>query len=316
MPHNISSSWSRARQKLSSNWLASDDRGRTWRHWDACSTWPKMWYTNVVHRGNELLAFGCKQADGWDGNNVWWSKNEGLTWEGGNRVTQDAKNWAGSNVIVTSSGRLIQALHQMVDGPEGPGSCQVGTIYSDNGGRSWKRSPIFGPPPPLPDRPEGFGEPQVLELAKGKIWMVFRTRFGTLWQAWSDDGGATWGKPSSTGLVSPLSNLVARQIPGTDAVILLWNNAKPGATANWNVRPNLWTPRSPLVYAVSKDNCQTWSKPVVIDTGTAAYPMVCFSDKEMFVTYWEDPDPNAFYSNPKSHLILVAYDINSLHHVP
>jgi hypothetical protein len=294
--------------------LVSDDQGRTWRHWDAYSTWPKMIYQAVVPWNNELLAFGCYQGDGWDGTHVWWSNNNGLSWAGGTRVTQDAKNWAGMNsVIATSSGRLIQGMYQMVDGPEGPGSCQVGSIYSDDDGRSWTRSPIFGPPPPLPDRPEGFGEPQVIELTNGNIWMVFRTRFGTLWQAQSDDGGATWGTPSSTGLVSPLSNVVARKIPGTDAVVAIWNNVQPGTSQDWYDRPNLWYPRSPLVYAVSEDDCQTWSEPVVIDTGTATYPQVCFSDTEMFVTYWEDPDPNAFWMSANSHLMLVAYDLNAMH---
>ena len=67
-----------------------------------------------------------------------------------------------------------------------------------------------------------------------------------------------------------------------------------------------------MVYAVSEDNCQTWSQPVVIDSGTAAYPSICFSDTEMFVTYWEDPNPNAVYGNSNSHLMMVAYDIQSL----
>ena len=100
--------------------------------------------------------------------------------------------------------------------------------FSDDAGRSWKQSPIFGPPPRCPTKPEGFGEPAVVELADGKIWMVFRTRFGHLWQAWSADGGAHLGRQRLRGLVSPMSAVNAKRIPGTDAVIVLWNNAKPG----------------------------------------------------------------------------------------
>ena len=50
----------------------------------------------------------------------------------------------------------------------------------------------------------------------------------------------------------------------------------------------------------------------MIDTGTAAYPSIHFSGDQMFVSYWEDPDPNAVFLNPNSHLSLVAYDIQTL----
>ena len=87
---------------------------------------------------------------------------------------------------------------------------------------------------------------------------------------------------------------------------------QPGTSTTFG--PNsLWSPRSPLVYAISEDNCQTWSQPVVVDTGTAAYPSIYFSQNEMFVCYWEDPDPNqAVWCGPNSHLMVVAYDINAI----
>ena len=122
-------------------------------------------------------------------------------------------------------------------GPKGPAPIHVGTIYSDNGGQSWKRSPIFGPPPGYPTKPEGIGEPAVVELANGKMWMVCRGLGGHLWQAWSDDGGATWGTPSPTTLVSPLSAVNAKRIPGSDVVIVFWNNVKPGTSTNLERQP-------------------------------------------------------------------------------
>ena len=297
-----------------SNSLLSDDRGRTWHKWDAYRAWPKMGYADVVRRGNELLAFGHNTSSGYTGTYLWRSNDEGQTWSGGLRLTPDKDPYAPMNqrVLLMSRGRLIVPVEQLL-GVEGPGPNRIGTVYSDDAGRSWKRSPIFGPPPPLPDRPEGFGEPAVVELNDGKLWMVFRTRFGHLWQAWSSDGGATWGKPSATQLISPLSAVSAKRIPDTDAVIVIWNNAKPGTSAGFVATGSLYTPRSPLVFAVSRDNCQTWSQPVVIDRGTAAYPSICFLEKEMFVCYWADPDPNqVVWCNPNSHLILVAYDLPSL----
>ena len=284
--------------------ILSDDQGKTWRNWDAFGGWPTLAYSDVVRRGDELLAFGTKPNDGdngYKGTYVWWSKDEGLTWAGGNRLTSDTDRWQPMNqrVLLTSRGRLIVPIEQLL-GAEGPGPNNIGTIYSDDAGRSWKRSPMFGPPPPLPDRPEGFGEPAAVESADGRIWMVFRTRYGHLWQAWSDDGGAHWGKPSATTLVSPLSAVNAKRIPGTRAVIVFWNNSQPGTSTDWNASLNIWKPRSPLVYAISRDNCKSWSKPVVVDPGTAIYPAVCFSDKQMFVAYSSD------------NVHVVAYDIQSI----
>jgi hypothetical protein len=272
-----------------------------------------MAYADVVRHGNELLAFGFNNKDCYEGTYVWWSADEGKTWAGGKRLTGDKDRWAPMNnrVLVTSRGRLILPIEQLL-GAEGPDPNKIGTIYSDDAGRSWTRSPIFGPPPPLPTKPEGFGEPSVVELTGGRIWMVFRTRHGHLWQAWSNDGGAHWGKPSSTGLVSPASAVNAKRIPGTNAVIAFWNHAKPGTSPNWNDYPNLWTPRSPLVFAISRDDCKTWSRPMTVETGTAAYPSICFSEKEMFAAHWMDPNPKAVYLNPKSDFTLVVYGIPSL----
>jgi hypothetical protein len=293
--------------------MISDDKGRTWHNWDAYRTWPKMAYADVARHGNQLLAFGFNDKDCYKGTYVWWSSDHGLTWSGGKRLTADKDRWAPMNnrVLVTSRGRVIVPVEQLL-GAEGPDANQIGTIYSDDAGRSWARSPIFGPPPPLPSKPEGFGEPSVVELPDGQLWMVFRTRLGHLWQAWSSDGGATWGKPSSTGLVSPLSAVNAKRIPGTDTVIVFWNNAKPGETANWNTFPNFWTPRSPLVFATSRDGCKTWSRPIIVDKGTAAYPSLCFLGDELFAVYWTNPDPNVPYLSPKSYLTLVVYDIRSV----
>jgi hypothetical protein len=292
--------------------LASDDHGRTWHNWTNINTWPAMAYADVLRRGTELLAFGTDSNDAYTGIHLWRSTNEGLAWTGGNELTTP-DSWAPMNqrVVQTSSGRVIVPVEQLL-GAEGPGANLIGTIYSDHSGQSWQRSPFIGPPAGYPTAPEGVGEPAVVELANGKTWMVARGLGGHLWQSFSTNDGETWETPSQTTLVSPLCAVNAKRIPGTDAVIAIWNNATPGTSTDWGDSANVWRPRSPLVFAVSKDNCQTWSDAVTIDSGTAAYASICFSNNEMFVSYWEDPNPNAIFLNPNSHLTVVAYDIQSL----
>ena len=297
--------------------LISNNQGRSWQSWSGFDTWPELGYSDVVHHGSEWLAFG---STGWvyDGVDVWRSSNQGLTWTGGNRLTPDTDHYAPMNQrVVTVGDRLIVPVEQLL-GVEGGGANLVGTVYSDNGGQSWTRSPFFGPPPGIPTAPEGIREPAVVGLANGQTWMVAAGLGGHLFEARSDDNGATWGPPSAMSLVSPQSSVQARRIPGSDAVIVIWNNSPPAGTSIdfGDHLNNVWNPRSPLVFAISHDNCQTWSDPVTIDTGTAAYPSIYFSDTEMFLAYWQDPDPTARYLNGNSHMTVVAYNINSLLEIP
>jgi hypothetical protein len=142
--------------------------------------------------------------------------------------------------------------------------------------------------------------------------MVFRALGGYLGQAWSSDGGATWGPPSATTLVSPLSAVNAKRIPGTSAVVVCWNRAQPGTGADFTSRA---FPRTPLVFAISRDECQTWSEPVVVDTNPQAiYPSLYFSDTEMFIGYLTVP-PGA---NPGggAHSVLAVYSIQALLALP
>lgn len=150
---------------------------------------------------------------------------------------------------------------------------------------------MIAPPEPLPNAPEGFGEPAAVELADGAIWLVFRSLYGCLWQCLSRDGGLSWGPPTSTGLASPLSNVKAERIPGSDSVVLFWNFARPGASRDFGANPGIYRPRAPLVFAVSHDSCRSWSCPTVVYEGTGIYPSIGFTETEMFVLFMSNADP-------------------------
>ena len=180
---------------------------------------------------------------------------------------------------------------------------------------AWRRSPVVEPPSPLPKALEGFGEPAVVELSDGTCWMVFRSVYGHLWQTVSSDGGLTWGPSSSTGLASPLSNVKARRIPGTDAVVLCWNNAVPGPSRDFGAIPSVYRPRAPLVFSVSHDNCKSWCCPVTIYEGTGVYPQIGFSEKSMFVSYMSNPNPRVGSGAPYG-LTVSVYDKQSVLNLP
>ena len=278
--------------------LASSDEGHSWHEYRGNRLWPEDASHGTFRIGNEHVAVtpGASPAGGLC---IRRSSDLGQTWSPPQPIPRVERSSQGAklrgpfvfSVEVTSQGRII-IPEDYLTGREGPDPDLIGTTVSDDAGRTWQREPLFGPPPPLPDAPEGFGEPSVVELANGTCWMVFRSLFGHLWQAVSTDGGLHWGPPSSTGLAAPLANAKVERIPGSEAVVLFWNHARPGPSADFGAVPGIYRPRAPLVFSVSGDNCRSWCCPVTIYEGTGIYPRMGFSEKSMFVVYNSNPSPS------------------------
>ena len=204
------------------------------------------------------------------------------------------------------AGRIVM-VSTYFTGLEGPDCELAGATYSDDWGGSWHCSRLFAPPYPLAHVAEGFGEPAVAEMPNGWLWMVFRTEYGELWQAPSHDGGETWGPPTPTGFASPIANCYAAQEPKTGATVLCWNLTRPGTDPEHKGRRSLYHPRRNLVFAVSHDNTQTWTVPVVVEAGEGQYPTIHFAAGRMFIMYQKalQDKPHRWDS---MGLELVAYD--------
>ena len=86
------------------------------------------------------------------------------------------------------AGRLVHAVYQF-GGQHGGRPCdrESYAIHSDDGGASW----TMGGFAVAPDR-AWSGEPQVVELADGRVMLNARTKTGRRRVALSDDGGATF----------------------------------------------------------------------------------------------------------------------------
>ena len=111
----------------------------------------------------------------------------------------------------------------------------------------------------------------------GRLQALGRTRQGKIFQIWSDDNGATWGKMTLTSLPNPNS--------GTDAVTL-----KDGELLVYNHNPNP-KGRSPLNVAVSSDGEQ-WQAALVLEDEPGkqfSYPAVIQTkDGLVHISYtWE-----------------------------
>ena len=190
--------------------IASGDGGRTWHDWTNVRSWPNVNLSAVARRGNELFVHGPDAPD----LRVYRSQDNGHTWDSGHRLMQwpklvaipngpranhpderfrgKALLWStpGDRIVVNQEGDLVISIMFLLGG-EGTGPELVGTLVSEDDGVTWRCYELFGPPQGYKDRPSGFAEPKPVLLSDGRMWLVFRTCLGHLWQAFSEDGGRT-----------------------------------------------------------------------------------------------------------------------------
>ena len=115
-------------------------------------------------------------------------------------------------------------------------------------------------------------QPCMLLHPNGRLQALGRTRQGTIFQIWSEDGGKTWGKMRKTQLPNPNA--------GIDAVtlrdgrhLLVYNHTNKG--------------RTPLNVAISPDG-ENWSAAAVLESepGEYSYPAVIqAADGRVHITY-------------------------------
>jgi sialidase-1 len=121
-------------------------------------------------------------------------------------------------------------------------------MLSDDEGRTWRRSREI-----TVDTPRGVMEMQIVETAPDRLFCLFRTKGGYLYQTFSEDGGETWSKSVPSPLPAPES--MARMIKlQSGNLLVVWNN----------VSSTTQQPRHPLSAALSKDSGRTWGAPKVI----------------------------------------------------
>ena len=151
-------------------------------------------------------------------------------------------------VVVLSSGRLLVPCH---GGTGGQFSQHNGAWcwLSEDNGRSWVRSRGTVD---LPLR--GAMEPSLAEVDSGRIFMSLRTQLGAVFLASSEDGGDTWSLPQTTGLKAPESGTCLRRVPGTDTLLLIWNDSI------YEPEHHHFGRRRPLSMAVSTDQCRSWRR--------------------------------------------------------
>jgi len=163
-----------------------------------------------------------------------WKRSKGQLLQGGTSCLMELK-----------SGRLLLPFHGGT-GNQWSQKNSAWCMISDDKGKSWQRSAAID----LPKR--GAMEASVAEMDDGLLLMSLRTQLGGPFICRSTDGGKTWSKPTFSGLEGGESGTCLRRIPGTNNVVLFFNNSK------YNQKHHHYGERTPLTAAVSSDAGKSW----------------------------------------------------------
>ncbi len=162
-------------------------------------------------------------------------------------------------LVQLKSGRIIAPFADWIAGrpvapPSGPSVTTV--VYSDDGGRTWTRSPAALTAPCFEYYNGGnYGacEPTILEMKDGRVWMLIRTQTGYLYESFSDDG-VHWSDAKPSRFVS--SNSPAFPIRLDDGrIVVFWNNCVMPQRVDGQ---GVYGGRDALHAAISTDEGKTW----------------------------------------------------------
>lgn len=188
-----------------------------------------------------------------------------------------------------SSGRLIMPLayHRGGYGEKAyfDGRSYDVFLLSDDDGATWRESSdaVF---PPFTHSGSGLQEPGVIEKKNGVLWGYSRTDKMVQYEYFSMDEGEHWTAAEPSRFTSPCSPMKIDRHPKTGDLYAIWNpipeyNGRYVSRSGWG--------RTPLVWAVSKDEGVTWSDYSIIEGDEEhgyCYPAIFFTnDGCMLVAY-------------------------------
>jgi sialidase-1 len=277
--------------------IHSDDQGRTWS--EPRAVIEKGDAANVMSvsllrlASGKIALFYIRKGSGLDsGPFLCLSADEGETWTPAKRVIDAPGYFVLNNdrVIQTSRGRLIlptafNRLRQR-ELDDRPGTHHINDIrgiamwfYSDDEGATWHEARTWWAMPVPSNR--GLQEPGVVELADGTLFSWVRTDQGSQFEFRSQDHGVNWTPPAAGEMKSPLSPASIKRIPGSSALLSIYNDH----SGQFKFRPN-W--RAPLIAAVSEDGGRTWPRRKLIEedlNGWYCYTAIHFLPDAVLLAY-------------------------------
>lgn len=206
------------------------------------------------------------------------SPDSGLTWSEGRELVPG--DFGGRGPVKNKCIRLQDGALLAPASTERSGWACF-TDRSEDGGRTWHRSP---------DVPfergmlsgSGMIQPTLWQDERGTVHMLMRSSEGAIYRSRSEDGGRSWGMAVRTSLPNNNCGIdVARLADGR--LVLVYNPVSGN-----------WAARSPIAFAVSEDNGDTWSNPEILDhvpcsanieRAEFSYPAIVVEGNDVYITY-------------------------------
>jgi len=265
--HQKSGDWDRGEIRQ----MRSRDEGKTWSAPETVFSDAKRSLFQVAFArlaNGDLGLTHTSLANGRDAFKVFRrSTDEGQTWSEPLKISDASHEYTTGpwdKLYVLASGRVIALLHcnMKPDAKKQGGPLGVYTVYSDDHGQTWTRSPLnkvlHVSDNPLKKHEWGFWEPALVEHASAKLLMLGRTTTGWLWESRSDDNGTTWSAPVQSTVPNPVAPPVLTRVPGTDTLVLI-HNPDVELSDSWHGGE-----RVALAFRTSQDSGRTWSTPTDI----------------------------------------------------
>src|SRR5690606_7267379 len=174
------------------------------------------------------------------------SVDNGQTWTDYKSISEIGSGYhvAVNDRLVMNKSRLLLPV-AFVEGDifENYEKQEIVLFSSENFGESWRRSNLV-------KANHSLMEPNIVCLDDQEFLMNMRTKRGYVYFARSFDAGTTWDMEKSN-IPSPASPQKIVKIPGTDLLIMVWNNTRENFRSSFNNR-------SPLSIAISDDKGYHW----------------------------------------------------------
>ncbi|HOC69813.1 MAG: Sialidase B precursor [Candidatus Hydrogenedentes bacterium ADurb.Bin101] len=211
------------------------------------------------------------------------SRDEGVSWGSPVEcIVQPVGYYVVNNsrVIQLRDGRIvIPAARHALRGEAFSSRGRVVCYLSDDVGKTWRPSATVLEAPP--EMQTGFQEPGIVQLPDGELFMLLRNSSGVFYQSRSGDGGDTWSEAAPTTLKTPVSPASFKLIPGTDALLLVWNDHDGAA-------PEIQGKRTPFTLAFSRDKGNTWEHKINLEDnprGWYCYTAIAFTGRHVLLAY-------------------------------
>jgi hypothetical protein len=208
------------------------------------------------------------------------SYDNGQTWIDDRQISSNHNYTVGTlNVLQMRNGTIILPFSWWEG--RSVGRWEASALRSDDYGFSWQECSMI--PDLYSPTDEGNDEPAMVELSNGSIYCVMRTyveyAVSKHRSSVSNDYGLTWSVPTS------IDEMFA--IDSTPAIVR-YSWEQNIVLASW-INRTLGGRRTPLVIAVSVDDCRTWTAEYAIDNnenGTSSNDMTfCLFGSKILLSY-------------------------------